>query len=195
MICPQHDITAWAIEEELVEVDLTFKQVLYGQGSKIEFVYFIDEGVASLLQHTPGSPTVEIATTGREGMVGISILLGDEISPDEVIIQIPGHGRRMKAATFMREIDGETELRAVGLRFTQALISQIAQNAACNRIHNVEERAARWLLMTHDRVSGDTFPLTQEFLAVMLGVRRQAVNVAAGMLQQAGLISYVRGVI
>ncbi len=101
----------------------------------------------------------------------------------------------MTAKSFLSQLEQNPDLRRICLRFTHALIGQIAQNASCNRIHNVEERAARWLLLTHDRVGVDEFPLTQEFLSQMLGVRRQAVNVAAGMLQQAGLISYVRGTV
>lgn len=180
---------------EWERVPLVFKQVLVPQHARIEHVYFPEGGVCSMLRQTPGAMPVEVATVGLEGMVGFGLLLGDDASHEEIVCQVPGAALRTPARSFLAAVDAHAALRRICLRSTQTLIGQIAQAAACNRIHNVEERAARWLLMTHDRVGNDEFPLTQEFLAQMLGVRRQAVNVAAGMLQQAGLISYARGII
>ena len=179
----------------LERVPLEFKQVLLDQGAPVDYVYFVECGVCSVLRLTPDESPIEIATIGKEGMVGLPLLLGDEVSAEEVMCQVPGEALRLGASAFVSQVDQNPDLRRLCLRYTHALLGQVAQGTACNRIHDVEERAARWLLLTHDRVEGDEFPLTQEFLAQMLGVRRQAVNVAAGMLQQAGLISYVRGVV
>lgn len=176
-------------------VPLDLRQTLHTQNQPITHVYFPTQGVMSLLKLTPGADPIEVATIGNEGFVGVPVLLGVESAPEHVFCQVPGAALRMPARAFAEALQASPELSRVMLRYTQALITLIAQSSACNRLHNVEERAARWLLMTHDRVHADEFPLTQEFLAQMLGVRRQAVNVAAGILNRAGLISYVRGVI
>lgn len=164
-------------------------------GERIEQVFFPDVGVVSMLMSGAEGELIEVATVGREGFVGSSLVLETDEASSIVFCQVPGAGHRMSASDFCEILQAEPALRRMALRYTQALMTQMAQNAACNRIHDIQERAARWLLMTHDRVDGDVFPLTQEFLAQMLGVRRQAVNIAAGILQQAGLITYTRGVI
>jgi CRP-like cAMP-binding protein len=138
---------------------------------------------------------VEVATIGNEGMVGLPVFLGAESTPGQALAQVPGAALRMPAAVFRRAVPPGSPLHALLQRYTHALMVQMAQGVACNRLHPIAARAARWLLQTHDRVRTDAFPLTQEFLAEMLGTRRAAVSQAAGQLQRAGLITYTRGVI
>lgn len=126
-------------------------------------------------------------------MIGIPLLLGVDQTPAETVVQVPGKCLRMKVDVFRDEVPPGSPLHKLLLRYTQALINQIAQTAGCNRLHSVEERACRWLLLSHDRVDSDQFPMTQEFLAQMLGVRRASVSVVAAILQKAGLIRYHRG--
>lgn len=134
---------------------------------------------------------VEVATVGNEGIVGLPAFLGSEQTSLRAFIQIPGHALRTRVEAFKNFTTVSSSISQTILRYTQALITQISQSAACNRLHT--ERCARWLLQTHDRVQSDDFPLTQKFLSQMLGTRRAAVNLAARTLQQAGLISYRRG--
>lgn len=136
---------------------------------------------------------VEVATVGNEGMVGLPVFLEAATIPGKAFAQIPGEAWRMSADTFKEQVSPGTPLHELLQRYTQALFNLISQSTACNRLHTVEERACRWLLMTHDRVGSDSFPLTQEFLAQMLGVRRPTVSTVASILQRAGFISYSRG--
>ena len=185
----------------LEPVELGHAQVLWRADAPIHAVYFPRTAVASLLTPLADEKPVEAATVGREGFVGTPVVLGARTTTVEAIAQIPGTAARLDAgrlAEWLRApgaMDGA--LFPLLLRCAQALQEQTAQSVACNRRHGIDERCARWLLMTHDRVGADqgvdTFPLTQEFLAFMLGVRRASVTVAAGMLQQAGLIKYSRG--
>jgi CRP-like cAMP-binding protein len=128
-------------------------------------------------------------------MAGIPLLLGAEMSPAQAFYQIPGESLRMSAQSFRAEIEKGGAFAAVLRRYAQGFLNQVSQSAACNRLHPVEQRLCRWILMSHDRTGGDEIALTQEFLAQMLGVRRATVSIAAGMLQKAGMISYTRGVI
>ena len=130
---------------------------------------------------------------GNEGTLGISYLLGDTLATEETMIQLPGEASRLRIGILRIEFDRDERLRTVLLRYSQLYMGQIAQGSGCNRVHSLEERCARGLLSTHDRVEGDTFPLTQDFLALMLGVRRSGVSVAQHALQQDGLIAYTRG--
>jgi len=140
--------------------------------------------------------TVEVATIGNEGVVGLAAYLGDGSSPMETFVQIPGEAVRLDAGAFRHEIRGAGgALRDEIGRYAQALLTQVGQSAACNRVHAIDERCARWLLMSHDRVVGDQIRLTQEFLAEMLGVRRAGVSHAAGLLKRRKLIEYRRGLI
>ena len=136
---------------------------------------------------------IEAATVGNEAMIGVPLLLGTKSIPTQVVAQIPGDALRMKAEVFIREVYWGSPLHTLLLRYMQTLMNQFVQTAACNRLHCVEERCCRWLLMTHDRVESDEFVLTQEFLSIMLGVRRASVSEVAATLQQAGFISYQRG--
>ncbi len=181
------------IEPDLVAVDLAYRQDLYERDQAIEHVYFPHGGVVSLINVLPDGASVEFGTVGNEGMAGIAALLGADSMPSKAFAQIPGAASRMAVGPFRAAQRENPAFHALLLRYTQALLNQIAQSAACNRIHPIEERCARWLLMTHDRVGARHFPLTQDFLAQMLGVRRPSVSVAAGMLQRAGMIRYTRG--
>jgi CRP-like cAMP-binding protein len=178
----------------LEPVQLVSGQVLWEAGAVIHSLYFPRTCVLSLLTPLADEQPVEAATVGREGMLGTPIVLGVRITNVRALAQVPGTAVRIDAERFvanMRQSDGA--LFPILLRYAQALQEQTAQSVACNRRHSIEERCARWLLMTHDRVGSRDFQLTQDFLAFMLGVRRASVTVAAGMLQQAGLIRYQRG--
>ena len=182
-----------SISPDLEPVDLPAKLVLHEPLEQITHVYFVNGGVASLVNEPDNGDIVEMATIGSEGMVGFPILLRTDSIPSRCLVQIPGDGLRMKTADFERALPRVPQLHELLLRYTMALINQIAQTTACNRLHEVQERCARWLLQTHDRIEGDSFSLTQEFLSQMLGVHRPTVSVAAAMLQTAGLIRYTRG--
>ena len=132
----------------------------------------------------------EVGTIGNEGLVGLPIVFGDDRAPTSVYVQVPGAGLRMKAALFKKELARSASMRTVMLHYAHAFFNQVAQSAACNQFHSIEQRCCRWLLMTHDRMQSDEFLLTQEFLAMMLGVQRTGVTAAAGALQRAGLIHY-----
>jgi CRP-like cAMP-binding protein len=181
------------LEPRLERVPLEFKQPLYNSGEPIRHVYFPTSGVASLVNIMSGGQQVEIAVVGREGMVGLPVFLEAGEIPGRAFCQVPGDAMRMGAEPFQEEAKRGGKLTNLLLRYTQALFNQVAQSAACNRAHSVDERCARWLLQTQDRVGQDQFPVTQEFMAQMLGVRRATVNVAAGILQKAGFITYTRG--
>ena len=189
------DAQRQAVLARAERVDLTLRQQAYRRGEPIRDVYFIESGVGSMVNLMEDGTTVEVGTVGPEGIVGLPVFLGASATEGEAFIQIPGWGWRISAADFrdlLRTADG-LSLRMA--QYTHALMTQIAQGSACNRTHDVSQRCARWLLMTHDRVEGDEFPLTHEFLAQMLGVRRAGVTEAAGALQDAGFITYSRGVV
>jgi CRP-like cAMP-binding protein len=169
------------------------KKTLFRANAPITHVYFPLSGMASMVLNAHSGATVEVGTVGNEGMVGMPVYFGAKSSPTEGIWQVSGEALRMKAKDFGREIEKGGALRLVLLRFSQALVNQISQSVLCNRLHPVEQRLSRWLLMTHDRAGRDEFGLTQQFVAQMLAVRRPSVTVAAGILQKAGLIRYRRG--
>jgi CRP-like cAMP-binding protein len=177
----------------LEPVQLAVRQVLWDAGAPIRSVYFPRGCVISIVVLLEGEPAVEAATIGREGVLGVPVALGAEFTSAQAVAQIPGDAARLPAPVFREAMARDGTLTGLVLRYAQALLEQTSQSVACNRRHTVDERCARWLLMTCDRVGADQFPLTQEFLAFMLGVRRAGVTVAAGMLQQAGLIRYSRG--
>ena len=187
----QPDYDALMLEAEIVP--LKFRKRLYGQDEPVDAVHFPLTCMVSLLVTSDGTPQMEMATIGREGVVGASEVLQVQPSMGLNLIQIPGDAVRIDAEVFRKIIGGRPQMQKMINRHLYALMRQILYGAACNRMHGMEERCARWLLMTHDRAGEDTFPLTQEFLSHMLGVRRATVNVATGMLKKAGLIRYVRG--
>lgn len=178
---------------QMQRVQLKLKQQLYVSGRPIEHVYFPITAVISMLAEMDPYSLVEVATIGREGVVGLPLFLGADVTPGVSFAQIPGEAYCMTAEAFRQAVREPSAFTRQLHRYTQSLLMQIAQGNACNRIHPAPERCARWLLLTHDRVDGDDFVLTQEFLAQMLGERRATVNVVASMLQQAGFIRYGRG--
>ena len=177
----------------LEPVTLTFGEVLFEPGDAIRHVYFPGVSLVSLLTLVDNHLALEVGLVGREGMVGIPLALGVGVSSIRALVQGAGVAMRMKSAQFLKELGQSLPLQRAVHRYTHALMAQIAQTAACNRFHVVEERLARWLLMTRDRVQSNDFPMTQEFLSHMLGVRRVGVTKAAGELQQRKLIEYSRG--
>lgn len=166
--------------------------VLYEPGEEIKYIYFPTAGCVSMV-HVTAEGTVEVGTIGFEGMVGIPLLLHGTSAPTRALVQVEGEAYRITSAAFLRTIALSDSAYRILLRFSLAYFNQVAQSVACNRLHSLEERCARWLLITHDRVDGDHFNLTQEFLSFMLGVHRPAVTLAAGVLQKAGFIHYSRG--
>ena len=181
------------LRPHLEPIPLDYRQSLYRAHKPIGFVYFIETGVGSLVNTMANGQAAEVGTIGNEGMVGLPLVLGDNRAPTSVYVQVPGSGLRMKATLFEKELERSASMRAVMLRYTHAFFNQVAQSAACNQFHSIQQRCCRWLLMTHDRMQSDHFLLTQEFLAMMLGVQRTGVTAAAGALQRAGLIRYNRG--
>ena len=181
------------LASELEHVTLNFKEPLHEQGKRVGHVYFVNSGVVSLVTQLDEGQAVETGTVGREGMVGLSAFLGIPVSPARAFCQIPGDAFRLSVDALRGHVAGGASLGPILLRYTSAVMAMLAQGAACNRSHSVEERMCRWLLMTRDRVDSDEFPLTQEFLAQMLGVRRPTVSLAGTSLQRAGLIKYSRG--
>ena len=181
------------LRPHLQAIPLAYRQSLYRARKPIDFVYFIETGVGSLVNTMKNGQAAEVGTIGNEGMVGLPLLLGDDRAPTSVYVQVPGVGLRMNASIFNQELARSASMRCVMLHYAHAFFNQVAQSAACNQFHTIEQRASRWLLMTHDRMQSDEFLLTQEFLAMMLGVQRTGVTAAAGSLQRAGLIRYRRG--
>jgi CRP-like cAMP-binding protein len=170
------------------------RDMVYDVGEPVEYVIFPAGAVYSLMSVGQDGRSVEVATVGREGFVGVPVLLeGSFTSQHQAFAQIGGASLRVSTVDFRQLVDDQPRLRTMLHRYTLALLAQVAQASACNRLHTLEQRCARWLLMTHDRVGRDAFPLTQEFLAQMLGVRRAGVNEAQQALADAGVISYVRG--
>jgi CRP-like cAMP-binding protein len=184
-----------AIRPDLDLKPLRMRQVLQSRGEKLHQVVFPLLGVASMVSLGDSGNSIEVATVGSEGMVGLPLFLGSEKASVEVFMQVPGEGLHLHAAAFRKHLDREPAFVRTLLLYTQALLTQVAQCSACNCYHSVESRCARWILQTHDRVEGEEFPLTQEFLALMLGVRRASVTETAQALQKRGLIHYNRGVI
>jgi CRP-like cAMP-binding protein len=181
------------MKPNLETVSLSFKEVLYQPKKTIEYVYFPNHGVVSLLVLLEDDTLAEVGLVGNEGMVGLSVFLEVEKTPFRAIVQVPGVAMRMRADVFKDFVGHGDSLHNLLLRYSHVRMLQFAQSAACIAHHSVEERCCRWLLMTRDRVNSNQFPITHEFLSQMLGVRRASVTVVAGMLQKAGLISYSRG--
>jgi CRP-like cAMP-binding protein len=179
--------------DQLEPVQLRFGQVLYQAGGRIRHVYFPIDSLISLLTAVDKRRSLEVGMVGNEGMTGMPFILGMGVSGVCALVQGRGAALRMPAALFRVEFDRNQPLRQALFRYTYALMAQISQTAACNRFHEAEARLARWLLMTRERVASDEFPLTHEFLAHMLGLRRGGVTEAASALKRRGLIDYRRG--
>jgi CRP-like cAMP-binding protein len=177
----------------LERVQMPLGLALYESGEAQGFVYFPTSSIVSLLYVLANGATAEIAVTGRDGLVGIALFMGGETTPSRAVVQSAGEGYRLKAAVLKREFERGGTLQHLLLRYTQALITQMAQTAVCNRHHSVDQQLCRWLLLSLDRLSGNRLVMTQELIANMLGVRREGVTEAAGKLQADGLIGYSRG--
>ena len=176
----------------LESVPLLTGMPVYEPNERMTHVYFPISGIVSMTSDMREG-TVEVGTVGREGMTGLPLVLRADTMPTRAFVQVPGHSYRMSAEDLLTTMSESPRFERRLLRYALALFDQSAQHAACNRLHALEERCARWLLMTHDRVDGDVLPLKQQFLAEMLGVHRPAVTLAAGALQKAGVIRYTRG--
>lgn len=177
----------------LEPVALPLGWALYESGDRLSHVFFPTEGIVSLLYVMEDGASAEIAVTGNESLIGISLFMGGESTPSRAIVQSAGHAYRLGSEVLKREFERGGPLQHLLLRYTQALITQIAQTAVCNRHHAVEQQLCRWLLLSLDRLSCNEMHMTQELIANMLGVRREGVTEAAGRLQDAGLIRYHRG--
>jgi CRP-like cAMP-binding protein len=176
---------------ELIAMPLGW--AVYESGGHLGHVYFPTTSLVSLLYVMESGASAEIAITGNEGLVGISLFMGGESTPSRAVVQSAGSGYRLKSSVFKREFAMGGELQHLALFYTQALITQMAQTAVCNRHHVLDQQLCRWLLLSLDRLDGDELVMTQELIANMLGVRREGVTEAAGNLQKDGLIHYRRG--
>ena len=166
---------------------------VYESGGLMGYLYFPTTSIVSLLYVMESGASAEIAITGNEGLVGISLFMGGESTPSRAVVQSAGDGYRLRANILKREFALGGKLQYLSLRYTQALITQMAQTAVCNRHHSVDQQLCRWLLLSLDRLAGNELTMTQELIANMLGVRREGVTEAAGKLQADGLIRYSRG--
>ena len=182
-----------ALAPALRPVELDFKQTLHRPDRPIEAAYFPEGGMVSMLAPLEEGQTMEVGLIGREGLVGLPLVMGAESASTEALVQMSGTALRVPAPELRDAFEASAALRAVVLSYAQAHHAQVAQTAACNGQHAVVERFARWMLMAHDRAGADEFPMTQEFVAMMLGVRRAGISVAAGILQKAGVIDYGYG--
>lgn len=190
---PEHEFSL--IRPDLEFIQTPQHQILHEPGEKIEFAYFLGEGMASLVVLTSDGRSVEVAIVGREGIVGTPLAVGLHRGPYRSIMQIPGNGVRIRSEVLEEKLPEMPELRLVLNRYVLVQGLQIAQIAACNRLHEIEQRLARWLLMCQDRVGSEFLPVTHEFLAQMLGTGRPSVSLAAGILQKAGTIENLRGTV
>ena len=181
------------LRPRLHPVELPFDQTLYPADAAVDAVLFPESGMVSLLATLDDGEQVEVGIAGREGLVGIPLVLGDDRSLVEARVQLGGTALRIGAAALREEMEASAALRALLNRYALAFHAQVTMTAACNARHAIEQRLARWLLIAHDRAGADEFPMTHEFVSMMLGVRRPGVTIAAGVLQNAGLIHYARG--
>ena len=188
---PEDDLQRWL--PDLQPVDMALGDVLYEAGATLSHVYFPTTAIVSLLYVMENGASAEIAVAGNEGIVGISLFMGGESTPSRAVVQSAGGAFRMKAQTLKSEFNRHSLVLRLLLRYTQALITQMAQTAVCNRHHSLDQQLCRWLLLSLDRLAGDQLVMTQELIANMLGVRREGVTEAALKLQKNGLITYSRG--
>lgn len=181
------------MQRHLEEVPLVFDKVIFEPSVLISDVYFPNSGIVSILAGADERSTLEVGLVGSEGMVGLSVFLGVNSSHNLAVVQGAGSAMKMKASAFRTTCRNDGALTRLLQRYAHSVITQITQAAVCNQFHSLDSRLARWLLMTHDRVDGDEFQVTQEFLSNMLGVRREGVSLAASNLQKVDLIRYSRG--
>jgi len=185
---------AWArIRPHLEALDMPLGAVLYESGVGLDHVYFPTTAIVSLLHVLADGASAEIAVVGRDGVVGVALFMGGRSTPSRAVVQSRGTALRLRGAVLKDEFERAGPVMHLLLRYTQALITQMAQTAVCNRHHSLEQQLCRWLLLSLDRLDGPELLMTQELIANMLGVRREGVTEAAGHLQQAGIIRYRRG--
>lgn len=182
-----------AVLRQMEEVPLVFEETLYIPDAEIRDVYFPNSGIVSILAGANERSTLEVGMVGNEGMVGLSVFLGVNTSINRAVVQGGGSAMKMKASGLRKACNRGIALSRLLQRYAHSVLMQVTQSAVCNQFHSVDARLARWLLMTHDRMGGEEFRLTQEFLSHMLGVRREGVSLAAGDLQKRKLIRYSRG--
>jgi CRP-like cAMP-binding protein len=188
---PADDYARLLPDLELVPMPLGL--AVHESGKQIDYVYFPTTSIVSLIYVMENGASAEIAITGNEGLVGIYLFMGGDSAPSQAVVQSAGYGYRLKASILKKEFALGSKLQYLGLRYTQALVGQMAQTAVCNRHHSLEQQLCRWLLMCLDRLQGKEVIMTQDLIASMLGVRREGVTEAAGQLQADGLIRYRRG--
>ncbi|HMH16737.1 MAG TPA: Crp/Fnr family transcriptional regulator [Burkholderiales bacterium] len=188
---PAEDYARLQPDLELVPMPLGWS--VYESGSHMSHLYFPTTSIVSLLYVMANGQSAEIAIAGNEGLVGISLFMGGESTPSRAVVQSAGNGYRLKANALKREFDSGGHMQHLALRYTQALATQMAQTAVCNRHHSVDQQLCRWLLLSLDRLQSNELAMTQELIANMLGVRREGVTEAAGKLQRDGMIRYSRG--
>ncbi len=188
---PQKDFEVLAAHLELVPMPLG--EFLYEPGTQLQYAYFPTTAIVSLHYVMESGASAETAGVGHEGVVGISLFMGGDTTPSSAVVQTAGHAYRLDKSLLMQEFNRAGSLQKLLLRYTQALITQMAQTAVCNRHHSVEQQLSRWLLLTLDRLPSNELVMTQELVASMLGVRREGITEAAGKLQHDGIISYRRG--
>ena len=187
------DSEAGRLLPQLEPVEMPLGKVLYESGHALSHVYFPTTAIVSLLHVMENGASAEIAVVGNDGIVGVALFMGGISTPSRAIVQSAGRGFRLKAAVMMQEFNQAGPVLHLLLRYTQALITQMMQTAACNRHHSLDQQLCRWLLLSLDRLQGNELIMTQELIANMLGVRREGVTEAAGHLQKAELIRYQRG--
>jgi CRP-like cAMP-binding protein len=183
------------LREHLEPVDLPSQHILHEAGAKIDFAYFLNDGMASLVVLTRDGRSVEVAIVGNEGVVGTPLAIALERGPHRAVMQILGSGLRVRSAILIDALRSAPEMRLLWNRYVLIQGLQVAQIAACNRLHEIEQRLARWLLMCQDRIRSEILPVTHEFLAQMLGTGRPSVSLASGILQRASLIENARGAV
>ena len=188
---PAKDYARLLPDLELVPMPLGW--AVYESGGHLNYLYFPTTSIVSLLYVTENGASAEIAITGNEGLIGVSLFMGGESTPSRAVVQSAGNGYRLGASVVKREFALGGNVQHLALRYTQALITQMAQTAVCNRHHALDQQLCRWLLLSLDRLQGNELRMTQELIANMLGVRREGVTEAAGKLQAAGMIHYSRG--
>ncbi|MGA8259593.1 MAG: Crp/Fnr family transcriptional regulator [Arenicellales bacterium] len=176
-------------------VQLPLAEIVYESGANPRYVYFPTDCIVSLLYVMEDGASAEISVVGNDGVIGISVFMGGESTPSRAIVQSAGHAYRLRPEHLKDEFNRDAGMRVLMLRYTQALITQMAQTAVCNRHHSIDQQLCRWILLSLDRLPASQLSMTQELIANMLGVRREGVTHAAGKLQDAGVISYKRGLI
>jgi CRP-like cAMP-binding protein len=199
-VLSQNDLLATLPVDELERlhhnlelVPLPLGEVIYESGGKLSHLYFPTTAIVSLLYVTEDGASAEISIVGNEGVIGVAIFMGGDTMPNMAVVQSAGYAYRLKAQLLQQEFNNSLPMRHLLLRYTQALLTQMAQTAVCNRHHSIEQQLCRWLLLSFDRLPSDELIMTQELISNMLGVRREGITDAARKLQSAGLIEYHRG--